>query len=122
MGLIKLAAFIGMLKLAVAFICAIHIADRFRSLSAGGSARSDVLDGGLMLVALVVLASVAPAVWSYNPELMREQFTQLAFAALAAALCAIERGYARTVETPVDDESIPQSTDLAVVSAPRLHP
>ena len=122
MGLIKLAAFVGMLKLAVAFICAIHIADRLRSLSAGGNARSEVLDGGLILVALVVLASVAPAVWPYNPELMREQFTQLAFAALAAALCAIERGYARSLETRVDDKLTPQRTDLAVVAAPRLHP
>ena len=122
MGLIKLAAFVGVLKLAVAFICAIHIADRFRSLGSGGKANSELLDGGLILVALVVLVSVAPAVWSYNPELLREQFTQLAFAALAAALCAIERGYARAVETPIDDESIRLRTDLAVVAAPRLHP
>ncbi|MDP2409949.1 MAG: hypothetical protein Q8M26_06650 [Pseudolabrys sp.] len=95
-GLIKLAAFVGILKLAVAFICAVHIADRFRTLAAGGKANSELLDGGLILVGLIGLASVVPAVLSHNPELVRGQLIQLAFAALAVALCALERSYART--------------------------
>src|SRR5712691_6294277 len=41
-GLIKLAAFFGILKLAVAGICAVHILDRFRCL-AGGKANSEIL-------------------------------------------------------------------------------
>ena len=42
-GLIKLAAFFGALKLAVAGICAIHIADQFRCLSRG-QANSEILE------------------------------------------------------------------------------
>ena len=94
-GLIKLGAFAGVLKLAVACICAVHIADRFRTLAAGGKANSEVLDAGLILVVLVGLASAIPAVLSHNPDLVREQLIQLAFAALAVALCALERSYAR---------------------------
>ena len=51
-GLIKLAAFFAMLKLAVAAICAVHIGDRFRALG-GGKANTDILDAGLVLVMLI---------------------------------------------------------------------
>jgi hypothetical protein len=94
MGLIKLAAFFAVLKLAVAGICAVHIVDRFRSL-ASGKPVADVLEGGLILVVLVTIASVGPSVWSQNAELLREETIQLALAALATALCMIERSYAR---------------------------
>ena len=107
MGLIKLGAFFGILKLAVALICAVHIIDRFRSL-AGGKAQTEVLEGGLILVVLIGIASAAPAVWTYNPDLVREQIIQLAFAALAAALCAVERSYARTAETAAPAVAVPQ--------------
>ena len=76
-GLIKLAAFFGTLKLAVAVICAVHIVDRLRCL-AGGKPASEVLEGGLILVVLVTIASVGPAVWSHNTDLVREQVIQLA--------------------------------------------
>src|SRR5512146_276891 len=52
MGLIKLAAFFGAVKLAVAVICAVHIVDRLRAL-AGGTVHSDILEGGLILVVAV---------------------------------------------------------------------
>lgn len=39
LGLIKLAAFFATLKLAVAAICAVHIADRFRSLAGARPSR-----------------------------------------------------------------------------------
>ena len=91
-GLIKLAAFFGTLKLAVAAICAVHIADRLRCL-AGGKPASEVLEGGLILVVLITIASVGPAVWSQNTELVREHVLQLALAALATALCIVERSY-----------------------------
>jgi hypothetical protein len=48
-GLIKLAAFFGTLKLAVACICAIHIADRVRCMTRGtefGNPRSQSYPGG----------------------------------------------------------------------------
>lgn len=100
MGLIQLAAFFATLKLAVAAICAVHIADRFRHVSSGTPA-SEVLEGGLILVVLISIVSAAPAVWSHNSELVREHAIQLAFAALATALCMLERSYARAA--PADD-------------------
>ncbi len=91
-GLIKLAAFFGTLKLAVAAVCAVHIADRLRCL-AGGRPESEVLEGGLILVVLITIASAGPAVWSQNVDLLREQVIQLSLAALATALCIVERSY-----------------------------
>ena len=91
-GLIQLAAFFGTVKLAVAAICAVHIADRLRCL-AGGNPASEVLEGGLILVVLVTIASAGPAVSAHNTDLLREQVIQLLLAALATALCIVERSY-----------------------------
>jgi hypothetical protein len=96
-GTDQLAAFFGTLKLAVAGICAVHIADRFRSLATGKPV-SDVLEGGLILVMLISIASAGPAVWSHNTDLVREQAIQLAFAGLAIALGMVERNYAKNAE------------------------
>lgn len=93
-GLIQLAAFFGVVKLAVAAICGAHILDRFRAL-AGGTAHSEVLEGGLILVVLVSIASIGPAVWSHNPDMVRELLLPLALAGIATALCILERSYAR---------------------------
>ena len=109
-GLIKLAAFFGTLKLAVAAICAVHIADRLRCLT-GGKPASEVLEGGLILVVLITIASVGPAVWSQNTELVREHVLQLALAALATALCIVERSYQESV---TEAEPV-----VATVGAPR---
>lgn len=110
-GLIKLAAFLATLKLAVAGICAVHIADRLRTLIAG-KADAQVLEAGLILVVAVSIVSAAPAIWSQNGALARESAIQLAFAALAAALCIVERNYARA-ETPADAapaaDAVPQN-------------
>jgi len=94
LGLLKLAAFFGALKLAVAGICAVHIFDRLRSF-VGGKADSEILEGGLILVVLISIVSVGPAVWSQNAELVREGTIQLLLAAVATALCLVERNYAR---------------------------
>ena len=85
-GLIKLAAFFGALKLAVACICAMHIADRIRCWTRG-EANSEILDAGLTLEVVISIASVGPASWSYSADLMREHTYQLLFAALATGLC-----------------------------------
>jgi hypothetical protein len=98
-GLMKLAAFFGAVKFAVALACAVHIADRLRSL-AGGKANSDILEGALIVVLLVSLVSVGPSVWSQHAELLREQVLQLLLAALAVALCLVERSYARRADAP----------------------
>lgn len=97
MGLIKLAAFFATLKFAVAAICAVHIVDRFHSM-ASGRAVSDVLEGALVLVVVITIASAGPAVWSHNPDLVREQAIQLALAALATALSMIERSYGNSAQ------------------------
>jgi hypothetical protein len=103
LGLIKLAAFFATLKLAVAGICAVHIFDRFRSLR-GGKANGEIFEAGLMLVVLISIASVGPAIWSHNADLVREQTIQLMLAGVAAGLGILERRYEREAEasTPVD--------------------
>jgi hypothetical protein len=93
-GLIKLAAFFAALKLAVAATCAVHILDRCRAL-VGGKVDSEILEGGLILVVLISIVSVGPAVWSQNAELVREATIQLMLAAVATALCLVERSYGR---------------------------
>lgn len=97
LGLIQLAAFFGTLKLAVAFICGIHLVDRLRSL-AGGKPASEVLEGGLALVVLISVVSAGPAMWSHNNELVRDQVIQLVLAGLAVALCMVERNYRRDAD------------------------
>ena len=97
LGLIKLAAFFAMLKLAVAAICAVHIADRFRVL-AGGKANSEILDAGLALVLMISIAAVAPAIWMHNAELVREQAITLMLVGVAAGLGLVERNYERAAK------------------------
>ena len=109
-GLIKLAAFFGTLKLAVACICAIHIADRIRCMSKG-QANSEILEAGLILVVVISIASVGPAAWSQSTDLMREHTFQLLFAGLAAALCIVERSYIRTNEPANAVAVTPKSTN-----------
>src|SRR4029077_15156106 len=104
-GLIKLAAFFGALKLAVACICAIHIADRIRCWTRG-EANSEILEAGLVLVVAISIASVGPASWSYSADLMREHTYQLLFAALATGLCIFERSNARRSEIAQTDSEI----------------
>ncbi|MGH6664354.1 MAG: hypothetical protein ACREB2_05565 [Pseudolabrys sp.] len=97
MGLVKLAAFFGALKLAVAGICLIHILDRCRSL-AGGTANSEILEGALIIVVMFSIISVGPSIQSQNVELVRAETIQLMLAAVATALCLLERKYGRADE------------------------
>lgn len=93
-GLLKLAAFFGAIKLAVAGVCGLHIVDRLRCLY-GGTPNTELLEGALILVVAISIVSSGPAVWSNNAELVREQAAQLALAALATALCMLERSHGR---------------------------
>ena len=77
----------------MAGICALHILDRCRAF-VGGKADSEILEGGLILVVMISIMSVGPAVWSQNAELVREGTFQLLLAAIATALCLVERSYA----------------------------
>ena len=94
LGLIKLAAFFATLKLAVAATCAVHIGDRFRVLG-GGKANTDILDAGLVLVMLITMASIGPAIWTHNAELVREQAITLMLVGVASGLGLLERSYQR---------------------------
>lgn len=128
MGLIKLAAFFGAVKLAVAVVCAVHLVDRLRTLG-GGTVRSDILEGGLIAVVAVSIVSLGPAVWAHNDEVVRAQALQLALAALATALSAVERNYNREANRSENtasrlglDPDAPIAIDAnAVAAAPRLH-
>jgi hypothetical protein len=95
MGLLRLAAFFGTIKLAVAAICAVYIGDRFRAL-AGGKVDSEILEAGLLLVVAMSIGAAGPAIWLHNADIVREQVIQLLLAAVAAALCMLERSYERT--------------------------
>jgi len=106
-GLIQLAAFFAVVKLAIAGICTVHILDRFRAL-AGGKAHAEVLEGGLILVVLVSIASIGPAVWSQNTDLVREQLLPLALAGVATALCIVERSYGRPANVQAIVSTAPQ--------------
>ena len=118
-GLIKLAAFFGTLKLAVVCICAVHIVDRYRCMTKG-QANSEILEAGLILVVLINIAAVGPAVWTHSADLVREHTIQLLFAALATGLCIVERSYSRRGENA---EAAPQvAVDAtAARAAPRFH-
>jgi hypothetical protein len=104
-GLIKLAAFFAILKLAVAVICAIHILDRFRSI-VSGKADTEVLEVALILIVAISILSVGPAVWSQNVELARDYTLQLVLAGLAVALCLVERRADRP-EAPKEAPPVP---------------
>jgi|SRR6185312_179870 len=93
MGLIKLAAFFGVMKLATAAVFAIHVADRLRTL-VRGTVEGEILEAGLIMVVLLSILAVAPALWSQNVELARDLTVQLLLAGLAAALVIIERNQA----------------------------
>lgn len=115
-GLIKLAAFFGALKLAIAAVCLFHIGDRLRHLSSG-AAKSEILEAALILIVGVSILGAGPALWSQNADLVREQVLTLALAALTTALCMVERRR-QTPEEPVEEAT----TETPAYSGPAVHP
>lgn len=110
LGLIKLAAFLGAVKLLAAVFCGLHILKRLRVL-AGGEPDTEILEGALILVVAVSIVSAIPATWSYNAELVGEQAINLVLAAIATALCIAERRRAHAAET---DEIAVAAADAAL--------
>jgi len=92
-GPVKLAAFFATLKLAVACICGLHIADRARCFMRG-QPNFEISEAGLMLVVLISIAPVGPASWAHSADLMREHTYQLLFAAIATG-CAYSNAVMR---------------------------
>jgi hypothetical protein len=88
-GLIKLAAFFGTLKPAVACICIIHIADRFRCMTRGHP-DSKIMEAGLILAVAISFAAIGPAFSTHTSDLIREHAVRLLIAAFAIGLCIFE--------------------------------
>jgi len=118
-GLIKLAAFFGALKLAVAAICAMHIVDRVRCWTPG-EANSEILEAALILVVGITIASVGPASWASSTDLMREHLLQLLLAAIATGLCIFERSIARRAKNAEAKPAVVVDA-AATKAAPRFH-
>jgi hypothetical protein len=89
-ALVRLAIFYGVMKLTVAGVCGVYVISRIRTLSTG-QANSEVFEAGLIMVTLLSLAAVIPALWMQNMDVVRDETIQLLMAAVAAALCVIER-------------------------------
>ncbi|HXD44040.1 MAG TPA: hypothetical protein VN655_02805 [Pseudolabrys sp.] len=115
-GIIKLAAFVAAMKLAVAGICGVHILDRFRSF-AGGNADPQILEGALSIVVVFSFLSVAPAVWSGNAQIVREYAIHILLACLALALCIAERN---VLAMPIVEEATGE--EAQPISSSMLHP
>ena len=118
MGIIKLAAFIAAMKLAVAAICGIHIVDRFRSF-AGGDADPQILEGALIIIVVFSFLSVAPGVWSGSAEIVREYAIQILLACLALALCIAERNI---LSMPIVEPSAEPDETRQAITGSALHP
>jgi len=110
MGLLKLAAFIAAVKLAIAAICGWHLVDRFRSF-AGGQARAEVLETAMMIVVAIGIVSAGPAIRSNSVDLLREHVIQVVLAGLAIALCLIERRLGRGEVTQTEETAVPAARE-----------
>lgn len=117
-GLMKLAAFFGAVKLVVAGACAWHIVDRVRALIRG-TANADVLEGALIIIVAIGIMSAGLAARSGNAEIMREYAIQLVLACLATALCIAERS--KTYSVSEADDTTPE-TETGAYSGPAIHP
>jgi hypothetical protein len=90
LGLIKLSAFLGGVKLLAAAFCGLHVLKRLRVFASGGP-DVEILEGALILVFAVSVVSAAAATWSYDPEMVGAQIINIVLVAIATALCAAER-------------------------------
>jgi hypothetical protein len=93
-GLIKLAAVFGAIKLTVVGVCILHILDRVRAIF-GGEADPEILEAGLMLAISLGVIAIIPAVLHHNNGVVREHAVDLLLAGIAVALCLLERSRAR---------------------------
>jgi hypothetical protein len=122
-GLIKLAAFFGAVKLVAAGACGVHVVERIRAMF-NGRVHSDVLEGGLILVVILSIIAVGPAVWGSNAEVVRQYAIQLALACFATALCVAERsfyGYG-IAEDPREKADDAVARTIGSALGPTLHP
>jgi hypothetical protein len=96
-GVIRLAAFIAAVKIVAAAFCALHVADRVR-----GRRRSELLEGALIAVLSISALGCIVAVVTHGNALLRDYSLPLALAAVAFALCSVERALDPESEEPAD--------------------
>ena len=89
-GLLKLAAFFGAVKLAIATLFAVYLAGRLRAIWRN-DVEHEVLDAGLLLVVLVTVVAAMPALLDGATNLLAQYRLPLWLAGLAATLSMIER-------------------------------
>jgi hypothetical protein len=99
-ALVQLAIFYGVMKLTVAGVCGVFVVGRISALR-NGKANAEVFEAGLIMVTLLSLMAVIPALWMQNMDVVRDETIQLLMAAIAAALCVIERTDVPVAETEV---------------------
>ena len=92
-GILKLAAFVAAVKIVAAGFCALHAADRMR-----GRRRPELLEGALIVVLSVSALGCVVAAMTHGNQLLRDCSVPLALAAVAFALCSVERALDAHIE------------------------
>jgi hypothetical protein len=111
-ALIKLAAALGAVKLAIAGVCAVHVFERLRALFAKTAPANEMFETALILAVGISVASLVPAIWSQNADLAREHTIQLFLAGLTGAFCMVERS-GKKAEAPAVEQDMPQDVAIA---------
>lgn len=88
--MMRVAAFIATLKLAVAVVFSIHIFQRVRALFSR-KLDYEILEAGLLLAALLIVLTVVAPIFGGDGTLVRSNAVHLPLLAVAAMLVAIER-------------------------------
>ena len=89
-GLVRLAAFLGALKLAVAVVFALYLANRFNPYRRS-ELDHDLLDAAALLAVCATAIAALPALLEATPQLLAPHRPALWLAGLAATLSMIER-------------------------------
>ncbi|MGC1464882.1 MAG: hypothetical protein WA792_04035 [Pseudolabrys sp.] len=107
--LLRIAAVFGAVKLIAAGVFGLHVLDRLRSL-VRGHADPEILEAGLILVVIASLAAAAPALWTHNGDIARDQTVPLLLAALTAALVMAERAFKPAEAEVAAEAAAPKGT------------
>lgn len=89
-GLIRIAAFLGALKLSVATLFAVYLVSRIKSLL-GHETDHEVVDAAVLLVASVTIIAATPALFDGEMDLLAQYRLPLWLGGLAVTLSMIER-------------------------------
>jgi len=89
-GLVRLAAFLGALKLAVAIAFALHLIDRLRPFR-DNEINHELLDAAALLAVCSTFIAAMPALLESSPQFLAPHRPALWLAGLAATLSMIER-------------------------------